>query len=309
MLDTNSRQRFAGPGQPPAPSAGRVGPLVSVEWLAERLGSDDLVIADCRFVLSDPKAGRRAYQLDHVPGAVFFDLEEDLSAPRANAEHGGPPRGGRHPLPTVEAMAALFGAAGIGDGVTVVCYDDQKGSMAARLWWMLRYLGHEDVALLDGGYSAWRAAGMPVTAEPPSITPRPFVPRPRPAMIATIEEVRALLARGEGVIVDARAPERYRGDVEPLDPVAGHIPGAVNYPWDGNVDDGGTMLSPEELARRFAGLSSGPLVVHCGSGVTGCLNILAMERAGIGGVKLYPGGWSEWCADPANPVARGDESR
>ena len=284
--------------------------LVSVRWLEEHLGGDDLVIADCRFVLTDPEAGRKAYERDHIPGAVYFDLEKDLSAPRSAPVEGRPPRGGRHPLPAVEEMAALFGAAGIGDGVMVVCYDDQRGSMAARLWWMLRYLGHREVALLDGGYSAWRTLGKPVTAELPAPKPRTFVPRPVASMIATMDEVRTLSAAGSGVIVDSRAPERYRGDVEPLDPVAGHIPGAINLPWDGNLDGEGKMLSPHELSGRFAKVraEARPIVVHCGSGVTGCLNILAMERAGIQGAKLYVGGWSEWCADPQNPVVRGDEA-
>lgn len=280
--------------------------VVSVEWLAKRLGRDDLVVADCRFVLSDPDAGRRAYEIDHIPGAVFFDLERDLSVPGA----GG--AGGRHPLPPVEAMSALFGRAGIGDGVTVVCYDDQRGGMAARLWWMLRYLGHRRVALLDGGYAAWRAANLPVTAAKPEPVPRRFVPRPQEHMVATMEDVRRMSAAKRGTIIDSRAPERYRGEVEPLDPVAGHIPGAINIPWEGNVDEKGVFLTPNLLRQRFEPVKrrlseGGAVVVHCGSGVTGCLNILALERAGLAGAKLYVGGWSEWCSHPGNPVAQGAE--
>lgn len=291
--------------------------IVSVEWLARQLGNGDLVVADCRFSLADPGAGRRAYELDHIPGAIYFDLEQDLSRASGSPADGVPSvcpgDGGRHPLPSIEEMAELFGAAGIGDGVTVVCYDDQKGSIAARLWWMLRYLGHRRVALLDGGYPAWRAAGKPVTAEAPKPTPLRFIPRPQDHMIATVEEVRQAVATGRGTIVDSRAPERYRGDVEPIDPVAGHIPGAINLPWEGNVDEKGIFVATDELVERFRSLGDGrsapatEVIVHCGSGVTGCLNILALERAGISGARLYVGGWSEWCVDPVNPIAKGAE--
>lgn len=295
----------------------RVGNLVSVAWLSRHLGRDDLVVADCRFALDDPEAGRRAYERDHIPGAVYFDLEKDLSRPVSPASDpsGGPGSGGgRHPLPSVEEMAALFGATGIGDGTIVICYDDHGGSMAARLWWMLRYLGHRQVALLDGGYTAWRAAGLPVTAEVPNPSPRTFIPRPQPHMIATMDEVRRASATGEAIIVDSRTPERYRGDVEPIDPVAGHIPGAINLPWNGNLNENGLFREPDQLTQRFALLwqeaqkGKKDVIVHCGSGVTGCLNVLALERAGIPGARLFVGGWSEWCSHPENPIARGDRA-
>lgn len=292
---------------------------VSVDWLVDRLGRDDVVIADCRFVLSDPEAGRRAYETGHIPGAVYFDLERDLSRPAGSstgvddAQSIGP-TGGRHPLPSVRQMTQLFSNAGIGDGVKVVCYDDQKGSIAGRLWWMLRLLGHREVALLDGGFSAWREAGYPVSSTPATPTPRTFVARPQPHMLATADDVRRVIASGQGVVIDSRAPERYRGEVEPLDPVAGHIPGAINLPWDGTVDDKGRLHQLNELDERFkrvrdraGGTADRGVIVHCGSGVTGCINVLGLERAGITDVRLYVGGWSEWCSDPDNPVATGPE--
>lgn len=281
--------------------------IVSVEWLAERLGRPDIVIADCRFELADVEAGRRAYERDHMPGAVFFDLEQDLSLPGRASNTGTMTTGGRHPLPTVEQMAALFSAAGIDDHVTVVCYDDQKGGMAGRLWWMLRYLGHQRVALLDGGYAAWRVSGYPITSDVARPVSRSFVPRPQQQMIATMDDVRRASSAGQGVIVDSRAPERYLGEVEPLDPVAGHIPGTVNMPWQGNVGPNGLMLDTDALTQRFASMldNNEGVIVHCGSGVTGCLNVLAMERAGVPGVKLYVGGWSDWCSHADNPVATG----
>lgn len=290
-------------------------PIVSVEWLRARLmgegnlggspiaGAHDIVVADCRFDLTDPTAGRRAYDLDHIPGAIYFDLDQDLSGPMTG-------RGGRHPLPDVNEFCAMLGERGIGDGVTVVCYDDQQGQMAARLWWMLRYVGHDDVVVLDGGYAAWRAAGLPVTTEVPVPTPRQFAPRPQLEMTATMEDVRRVSERGAGIIVDSRAPERYRGDIEPLDPVAGHIPGARNVPWMDNVDASGFFRSREELRLRFHELPQDMdgVIFHCGSGVSACVNLLAMEHAGLGRAKLYVGGWSDWCRVEGNPVAKGDES-
>lgn len=273
--------------------------LVEPSWLAERLGQGggNLVVADCRFQLDDPAAGRRAYGEGHIPGAVFFDLEADLSGPVTG-------RGGRHPLPDLDQLAEKLGKAGISRETMVVCYDDQKGSMAGRLWWLLRYMGAGRVAVLDGGYSAWLAAGYPTTTEVPRPEPRVFVPAIRHDMLVSVEEVRAMVREGRGVLVDSRVPERYRGEVEPLDPVAGHIPGAENYPWDGNVDEGGRFLGKEALRARFAPLQgTGPLVFYCGSGVSATANLLALERIGLRGAKLYAGGWSEWCSDPGNPVA------
>lgn len=279
------------------------GALVDAQWLSRHLGQDGLVIADCRFVLSDPQAGRKAYESGHIPTAVYFDLDADLSAP--------PGEGGRHPLPDVQGLAAKLGAAGIDASTAVVCYDDQKGSMAARLWWLLRYLGHEAVAVLDGGYSAWVKAGSPVTAEKPQPRARTFQPRLQPHMVVDMEELRRQVEQGTALLVDSRAAERYRGDIEPLDPVAGHIPGAVNMPWEGNWGDDGFLKSPEEIRARWQPVleqrDPREIIVYCGSGVTACANLLALERVGVTGVKLYAGGWSQWCRHPENPVATGDE--
>jgi len=276
-------------------------PIVSPQWLAQRLGDPDVVVADCRFDLADPEAGRRAYAAGHIPGAVYFDLEEDLSAPAQRP-------GGRHPLPDVDELCRQLGQAGIGPGVTVVCYDDQQGAMAARLWWMLRWLGHDAAAVLDGGFAGWRRAGLPVTDAPANPTPRRFVPAPRPELVASAEDVQRLVQEGRGVLVDSRAPERYRGELEPIDPVAGHIPGARNLPWMDNVDADGRWRHPGELARRFAGLvGEEPVVVYCGSGVTACANLLAMAYAGVPvQPRLYVGGWSDWCTRPGSPVAKVD---
>lgn len=297
-------------------------PIVSVQWLRDRLAQEELtneftkeltkssapttasgiVVADCRFDLSDPAAGRRAFEEDHIPGAVFFDLDEDLSGPVTG-------RGGRHPLPDVDEFCAKLGERGIGNDVTVVCYDDQQGQMAARLWWLLRFVGHDDAVVLDGGYAAWRAAGLPVTAKVPVPTRRQFAPKLRPHMTASMDDVRRVSADGSGMIVDSRTAERYRGEVEPLDPVAGHIPGARNLPWMDNVDERGFFRSREELRRRFDGLPEDMdgVVLHCGSGVSACVNVLAMEHAGLGRARLYVGGWSDWCSVEGNPVATGDE--
>ncbi len=275
--------------------------LVDSAWLAERLGEPHLVVVDCRFDLLDPEAGARDYAAAHIPTAHYLDLERDLSGPK-----GSP--GGRHPLPDMEVFSRKLGALGIDERVTVVAYDAQQGCMAARLWWMLRYLGHDRAAVLDGGWQAWLAHGYPTTAELPRAVPRRFVPRPRPEMAVGMEAVRELLDVGAVCLIDSRAPERYRGEVEPLDPVAGHIPGAVNMPWTDVVDEEGKLKPAPVLRERFAalGLDRRTPVVYCGSGVTACMNLLAMDEAGLGLPALYVGGWSDWCSHPANPVARSE---
>lgn len=275
------------------------GPLVSVSWLAERLGDPGLVTADCRFSLEDPAAGERRYREGHIPGAVYFDLERDLSGPRGA-------RGGRHPLPSPGALARVLGRAGIGPGKTVVAYDDQAGEFAARLWWLLRYLGHDRVFVLDGGFEAWRGAGLPEDREIPSPAPEVFEPRVRPEMVVDARYVEHLPP--EAVLVDSRAPERYTGERETIDPVAGHIPGAVNRFWKEGLGADGRWLAPEAQRRRFADLlGAEEIVVYCGSGVTACANLLALESAGIRGAKLYAGSWSDWISDPSRPVATGRE--
>ena len=274
-------------------------PLVTAEWLLEHLQDPEVRIADVRFSLADPLAGRMAYLEAHIPGAVYLDLETDLSGPV-------PPdrKGGRHPLPDPQALAATLGEDGIGDEHFVVAYDE-NGMFAPRLWWLLRWLGHERVAVLDGGIRAFVAAGGALTAERPEYPGATFTPRPQEGWVVSAEEV---ASRGPGtVLIDARAPERYRGEVEPIDPVAGHIPGAINRNWADNFEPDGRHKPPQALRERFAAGEGKELILYCGSGVSASANLLALEVAGIKGARLYAGSWSDWVSDPSRPVAKGEE--
>lgn len=273
--------------------------LVSVEWLSQRAGDSNLVVVDCRFDLSKPNQGLNDYLQSHIPGALYFHLEHDLSAPIS--EHGG-----RHPLPDIESLEQLFSNAGIDERTMVVAYDDQDLSKAARLWWLLRYAGHENVAVLDGGFAAWLRAGLPVSNEVPTPTASRFTAKLQPDMLVTVEQVKS---RDAGTaLLDSRAGERYRGEVEPLDPKAGHIPGAVNYFYKENLNEDGTLRSSTELKQRFAPLDENrEIIVYCGSGVTACVNLLALHEAGRTDAKLYAGSWSDWCSYGL-PVATGSDS-
>ncbi len=276
--------------------------IISTEELETHLADPDLVICDVRHDLSKPDTwGREQYAAGHIPGAIFVHLDTDLSAPKNGAN-------GRHPLPTPERAAATFGRLGIARGRQVVAYDQGGGAYAARLWWMLRWLGFGSVAVLDGGYAKWSAEGRVVSTDVTEPTPAHFdIERVTPTVNAT--GVMASIPRQGLLIVDARAPERFRGEKEPFDPVAGHIPGARNRPHTNNLNADGTFKHPSFLRAEFGALLEGASheqVVHqCGSGVTACHNILAMELAGMAGTRLYPGSWSEWCADPARPVEVG----
>jgi thiosulfate/3-mercaptopyruvate sulfurtransferase len=272
-------------------------PLITVAQL-KALPPENLVVFDCRFDLLDKDAGRRAYAAGHIPGAFYLDLEQDLSGPRTAAS-------GRHPLPDTDEVAKKLGASGVRADCTVVVYDGGEG-MAPRAWWLLRYLGHDDVRVLDGGVRAWTDAGLPLTQERPTARPVRFVPRPRPEMIASLEEVEQVVAgRRAATLLDARDARRYRGELEPIDPIAGHIPGAKNAPWQEGLDESGRWLPADEQRRRFRDLAvDQEVIVYCGSGVTACADLLALELAGIRGAKLYPGSWSQWCALPDHPVAR-----
>ena len=276
--------------------------LISAEALAARLAAGaPTVLLDCGFDLSDPSAGEAAYEARHLPGARHADLDRDL----AGAKTG---RNGRHPLPERAALAAWAGAMGIAPGVQVVAYDDQGGPYAARCWWLLRWLGHDAVAVLDGGFSAWRAAGgaFDDTEPAPLAAAVPYPGSPTPAM-PTVDADALLAALGRLRLVDARAAARFRGEIEPLDPVAGHIPGATLRSFQDNLLPGGRFKPVDQLRAEFAAWATPPTqIVHqCGSGVTACHNLLAMVHAGLDGSALYPGSWSEWCADPARPVATG----
>jgi len=281
--------------------------LIDMHALQKLLGEPRLVIVDCRFDLMNPEAGRQAYLRGHIPGARYADLNRDLSAPIG-------PHTGRHPLPLPEAFAGWLGAIGIGDDTQVVAYDEANGSIAARLWWMLRWLGHDAAAVLDGGFKAWTARGGALQsgeADPAAAerVARHFTPRiDAGSVVSTAELERALQGR-KALLVDARAQERYAGAVEPIDPVAGHVPGAVNHPFTANLGADGRFLPAAELERRWRErVPAGDLenlVAMCGSGVTACHNLLSLEVAGLAGGKLYAGSWSEWIRDPRRPIARG----
>ncbi len=267
-----------------------------------RLDAADLRLVDARFSLADPAAGRAAYQASHLPGAVYLHLDDDLSGPLAR-------HGGRHPLPSPEAAAATVGAAGIDGSSHVVAYDDGDGMVAARVWWLLRWLGLRRVQVLDGGMAAWRESGGPETSEVPSPPPRRFEPAADPAMVVDYAWLRAHLHDPDVSVVDARAPERYRGEVEPIDPRAGHVPGAVNLPFAGNLE-GGLFKPPDRLRERYAGVAQAPtLVVYCGSGVSAAHDLIALELAGVRGARLYAGSWSDWVSHDEAPIATGEPTR
>jgi thiosulfate/3-mercaptopyruvate sulfurtransferase len=265
------------------------GPLVSAAWLLDRLGRRGLVVVDCRWKLGAPAAGRSAFEQSHVPGAHFLDVEADLSAPVGEL-------GGRHPLPSPERFAAAAAGAGIGADSFVVAYDESGEGGAARLWWLLRHFGHQGAAVLDGGLAAWRAAGGPLDDLPPrpGASGAPFEPRVREDDIVSAEELSARLGDPALALVDARAPERFRGEVEPIDPVAGHIPGAANVPFAA-VAPGGAFLESGALRERLDPGEGRELVAYCGSGITAATLVLAAEAAGVA-ARLYPGSWSDWCA-------------
>lgn len=276
--------------------------LIDTATLAAHLRAPDWLVIDCRFELADPAAGERAYRSGHIPDALYAHLDRDLSGPVT-------PLSGRHPLPAVDALARTLSGWGIEDQVQVVAYDAGNGMMAARLWWLLRWLGHDAVAVLDGGLAAWEGEGRPLSRALPIPLPRSFQPRPRDWMIVAAAEIEAALGSDRLRLLDARATPRFRGEQEPIDPVAGHIPGALNHPFDRNLGADGRFLAPEELRRRLqplVGQSAGQAVSYCGSGVTACHTLLALELAGLAGGRLYPGSWSEWIRDASRPVARGD---
>lgn len=279
--------------------------LITVDQLQQlRQDGSAPVVLDCGFELGDPTAGRRAFEAGHVAGAAYADLDHDLAG--ATTGHNG-----RHPLPARQALADRAGQWGIAPGVQVVTYDAQGSPYAARCWWLLRWLGHDAVAVLDGGAAAWRAAGGAWSTAVESRPPRPPYPTAAAAM-PTIDADRLLAGLGAVRLLDARAAERFRGDVEPLDPVGGHIPGARQRFFKHNLAPDGRFKSAAALRADFEPLLAGadadqPVVQQCGSGVTACHNLLAMAHAGLGISTLYPGSWSEWCSDPARPVARGDD--
>jgi thiosulfate/3-mercaptopyruvate sulfurtransferase len=276
------------------------GPIVSVAWLADHLDHPGLRVADVRWALDGPP-GRERYAAGHLPGAVFLDAEHGLSSPGE-----GP---GRHPVPSREKLSRVLGEAGIGDAHVAVAYDDAGGSIAARLWWLYRHYGHGGrAAVLDGGIGAWTAAGLPLVDDSPNHPAATWTPGEASDDLVDTATVHDLLG-GETVLLDARAPERYRGETEPIDPRAGHIPGAASAPWADNLGPDGRFLPPERLHARYAALGSAgrPVVAYCGSSLTATHDLLALELAGIGGARLYEGSWSHWSSDPSRPAAVGAE--
>lgn len=279
--------------------------LISVSELCARCTDPGWIVVDCRFVLRDPDAGRLAYLEGHVPGAVYAHMDHDLSGPIV------PGKTGRHPLPDPVALASRLSGWGVSNESRVVAYDDSGGSMAARLWWLLRWLGHDAAAVLDGGWQAWRAAGHPARSGDEPRKPVPFRPRIRPELVVTAALVDETRLDPGWRVLDARAADRYRGENETIDPVAGHIPGAVSAPFGDNLDASGRFRSPEALRERYGeilrGVPAERVVSYCGSGVTAAHDLLAMAHAGLGDARLYPGSWSEWITDPRHAVATGEE--
>lgn len=277
--------------------------LIDVATLAAHLENPRWVILDCRFDLAEPMAGQRAYAAGHIPGARYAHLDHDLSGPVTSAT-------GRHPLPDPVRLAAQLGQWGVAADTQVVAYDDAGGAFAARAWWLLRWLGHARVAVLDGGWAAWQAQGGATTPAVPAVNAAEFVFRPALESVVSAEEVLQAVRDKTMCLLDARAPERFRGEVEPIDPVAGHVPGALNHPFQRNLEPDGRFLPAQMLRQRFQvtlGTAAAAQVVHmCGSGVTACHNLLAMAQAGLSGSRLYAGSWSEWIRDPARPVASGE---
>lgn len=268
--------------------------LIEVETLNDHLNTADWVIVDCRFSLADTSAGREAYLEAHIPGAVYAHLDNDLSGPPLTDS-------GRHPLPSPDALAALFGRLGIGADTQVVAYDNAGGMIASRLWWMLRYMGHTTAAVLNGGWQTWQAAGYPTTSGAEHNTAAVFTGKPNHDQLVRLENV--LDAK---LLVDSRDAPRYRGEVEPIDSIGGHIPGAVNFPFRQNLGTDGRILPPEQLRANFAPLLEGQTAdeatFYCGSGVSACVNLLALNHAGLGSGRLYVGSWSEWSADENRPM-------
>jgi thiosulfate/3-mercaptopyruvate sulfurtransferase len=277
--------------------------LIGADELAH--GIDRCIVVDCRFDLANPQAGAPAFAQAHIPSAVFIDMNTQMSAPKSG-------RNGRHPMPSKEAVHALLESIGLHDDTQLIVYD--VGGMASgRLWWMARWIGHERVAVLDGGLKAWERAGFPVTAEPGPVRPAGRLSaRPPLSTLVDAATVSAASANASRVLIDARAADRFRGENETIDPVAGHIPGSLNRPWNLNLREDGRFKPAPFLRAEFeallAGRNAGDVINSCGSGVSACHNILAMTHAGLTGAALYGGSWSEWVADPGRPVATGPQA-
>lgn len=276
--------------------------LITAPELAQHLDQPDWVVVDCRFDLARPASGREAYTNGHIPGARYAHLDNDLSSPITAGS-------GRHPLPDPGVLAATLGSWGITNTTQVIAYDAGNGAYAARLWWLIRWLGSQRVAVLDGGFKAWTDLGLPVSQAMPAPTPVRFEANLQREAVLDADRVQQLSRAADWRVLDARAPERYAGTVEPLDKVAGHVPGAHNHPFTGNLGPDGHFLGSsvlrENFGRSLGEVNPGQAIMMCGSGVTACHNLLALEVAGLPGARLYAGSWSEWIRDPSRPVATG----
>ena len=262
--------------------------LIGVQELAGCYQYPEVVIIDCRFSLADTSLGEQHYRLDHIPGARYFHLDRDMSAVKGC-------HGGRHPLPDREALAECLRAAGVNKDSLLVCYDDQRFAFASRFWWLLRWLGHDNVRVLDGGYKAWLAAGLPTESNIPQSRPGNFAAQPSALSVLTYPDMLALQA--QSLLIDSREAPRYRGEQEPIDPVAGHIPGAINKPWAEVTTADGFALDEAAQRQRWGDIAKQQdIVVYCGSGVTACVNLLSLAMIGRDDAKLYAGSWSDWCS-------------
>jgi thiosulfate/3-mercaptopyruvate sulfurtransferase len=279
--------------------------LINPTDLAQHLNDPAWVVLDCRFSLADPERGRRDYAHSHIPGAIYLHLNDDLSAPVV------PGQTGRHPLPEIAKISGVFSQCGIDSNKQVVAYDDSGGAMAVRAWWLLYWLGHEAAAVLDGGWPQWLKEKHAVTRETTSPEPRSFVPHPRSELVITTDEIFTHLGDTGFKVFDSRNADRYRGENETIDPVAGHLPGAISAPYADNLTPTGRFKSKAELRARFEQLLDNIPVnrasFYCGSGVTAAHNLLALKHVGLGDAKLYPGSWSEWITDRKRPIATGDK--
>lgn len=293
-MENLDRSQTNGPVQMPVnppinpPIHPPINPIVSADWLRVRLDDPHLVIVDCRFSLMEPDSGRHQYEVSHIPGAYYLHLNQDLASPVQR-------HGGRHPLPDLERLSEKLRQMGINDETWVVCYDSARLSYAARAWWLLRYLGHERTLLLNGGWQAWTALHYPVTKDQPLLRSGDFKPNCQVDWTVDIQQVKATLDRPGTVLVDSRETVRYRGDREPIDPIAGHIPGALSYPWQQVTDERGFINPDAQVDRWRAIQDQDEIIVYCGSGVTACVNILSLSLAGLKS-KLYVGSWSDWCS-------------
>jgi thiosulfate/3-mercaptopyruvate sulfurtransferase len=278
--------------------------LISAHELAQHVNDPNWLIVDARFDLAKPDSGEEAYRADHIPNAVYAHLDRDLSSPRA-------PATGRHPLPAPQHFETTLRAWGVTPSMQVIAYDADNGAHAARLWWLLRWVGHKSVAVLDGGLKSWREAGLPESQDIPNRSRSQFTVRPENSLWLDADDVWNKVQDPQWRLLDARGAERYAGKVEPIDPVAGHIPGAVNHPFNRNLNSNARFLSPIDLNQQYSasqgGVSDEHTIVMCGSGVTACHLLLAMEVAGKPGAKLYAGSWSEWIRDPSRPIATGEQ--